>query len=196
MQTGTPEAYLATLVRCLKTVDAATTYLEEVARSDFRDDLRRAVRDCQMTGLLYDHTLVAIAGDQGAGKTRLMRLLYDLDTAWLDDNAGRGEYLPVLVLEDPGIVEVHGCASIAGTMRPIQENRVVRPSLPKISRKRCGTGWGCAGTRFFAFPSGTLAHKNRGFLLLPGYERITAKTALAGFHASCPGCLYRLRLGN
>jgi hypothetical protein len=109
MQTGTPEAYLATLVRCLKTVDAATTYLEEVARSDFRDDLRRAVRDCQMTGLLYDHTLVAIAGDQGAGKTRLMRLLYDLDTAWLDDNAGRGEYLPVLVLEDPGIVEVHGC---------------------------------------------------------------------------------------
>jgi hypothetical protein len=176
MQTGTPEAYLATLVRCLKTVDAATTYLEEVARSDFRDDLRRAVRDCQMTGLLYDHTLVAIAGDQGAGKTRLMRLLYDLDTAWLDDNAGRGEYLPVLVLEDPGIVEVHGCIYRWNDETNPGEPRgeaVTAENFQKAVRNWMGDVLELpvlrVPERYFG------GHKNRGFLLLPGYERITAK---------------------
>jgi energy-coupling factor transporter ATP-binding protein EcfA2 len=108
MQTKTPEAYLSTLVRRLRAVDAATSYLDDDARDSFSAELRQAQRDCQMTSLLYDHTVIAVAGDQGAGKTRLMRLLYDLDANWLDDKPGRGEYLPVLVLEDPNVGEVQG----------------------------------------------------------------------------------------
>lgn len=176
MQIGTPEAYLATLVRRLKTVDAATTYLEEDTRSSFRDDLRRALRDCQMTGLLHDHTVIAIAGDQGAGKTRLMRLLYDLDTVWLGDNAGRGEYLPVLVLEDPSIGEVHGCIYRWNDETDPGEPRGEAVSAERFQQAvRNWTGDMLelpvlrVPTRYFG------GQKNHGFLLLPGYEKITAR---------------------
>lgn len=176
MQTGTPEAYLATLVRRLQIVDAATTYLEEDTRSSFRDDLRRALRDCQMTGLLHDHTVIAIAGDQGAGKTRLMRLLYDLDTIWLGDNAGRGEYLPVLVLEDPSIGEVHGCIyrwnDQADPSKPRGE-AVSAETFQQAVRNWTGDMLELpvlrVPTRYFG------GQKNHGFLLLPGYEKITAR---------------------
>ncbi|MBB4615760.1 hypothetical protein [Novosphingobium taihuense] len=166
---------MATLVRRLKTVDAATTYLEEDARSSFRDDLRRALRDCQITSLLYDHMVIAVAGDQGAGKTRLMRLLYDLDTTWLGDNAGRGEYLPVLVLEDPSKGEVHGCIYRWNDETDPGEPRgepVCAERFQQAVRSWTGDVLELpvlrVPTRYFG------GQKNHGFLLLPGYEKITA----------------------
>lgn len=178
MQVVTPEAYLATLVRRLAAVDRATSYLEggdKDARRGFIGDLRRAQRDCRMTALLYDHTVVAVAGDQGAGKTRLMRLLYDLDTEWLGDNAGRGEYLPVLVLEDARVSKAEGCL--------YRWDDQTAPGAPRGEAvtaegfRKAVTAWGDdlvlpvlrVPPRYFGGAA------NSGFLLLPGYEKITAK---------------------
>ncbi len=54
------------------------------------------------TQLLHGMDLLAVAGRHGAGKTTLLRELYGEDVGpWLSDNPGRGEKLPIVVLEDP-----------------------------------------------------------------------------------------------
>lgn len=176
MQTRTPEAYLSTLVRRLRAVDAATNYLDEDARDSFSAELRQAQRDCQMTSLLYDHTVIAVAGDQGAGKTRLMRLLYDLDANWLDDKPGRGEYLPVLVLEDPNVGEVQGAIySWADEAHP-EEPRGRSVSAEQFKQAvRSWTGDALELPVLRVPPRYFGGQRNHGFLLLPGYEKITSK---------------------
>ncbi len=42
---------------------------------------------------------IAISGAQGAGKTTLMKALYPAATEWLQPNVGRGEKLPVAIVE-------------------------------------------------------------------------------------------------
>lgn len=176
MQTKTPEAYLSTLVRRLRAVDAATSYLDDDARDSFSAELRQAQRDCQMTSLLYDHTVIAVAGDQGAGKTRLMRLLYDLDANWLDDKPGRGEYLPVLVLEDPNVGEVQGAIySWADEAHP-EEPRGRSVSAEQFKQAvRSWTGEALELPVLRVPPRYFGEQRKHGFLLLPGYEKITSK---------------------
>ena len=176
MPTVTPEAYLRTLIRRLKVVDAATTYLTEQAREAFNGVLYQAMRDCQMTSLLHDHMVVAIAGDQGAGKTMLVRLLYDLDNTWLKDNPGRGEYLPTLVVEDPRIDKPQGYlyrwTDDTDPAEPRGEQ--VKPdAFHAATRAWTGEVLELPVLRVPVRYFGGAQHC--GFLLLPGYEKRTAK---------------------
>lgn len=79
MHLGTPEAYLKTLVRQLNSVNVATGYLPEEEREEFVPELHRALRACQMISLIYGHTVIAVAGSQGAEKPRW----YASFTAWM-----------------------------------------------------------------------------------------------------------------
>ncbi len=56
-------------------------------------------RKLRITRELADTKYIAIAGTQSAGKTRLIREMYDLDHQWLSDNEGRGEQLPLFIIE-------------------------------------------------------------------------------------------------
>lgn len=58
----------------------------------------------RLVRLLSDKRFIAIAGAQGAGKTTLISLVYQLD-GWLDGNVGRGEKLPVFISEQEGLKE-------------------------------------------------------------------------------------------
>ncbi|KXV70283.1 hypothetical protein AD951_03325 [Acetobacter malorum] len=60
--------------------------------------------------LLSQHVVVAIGGTQGAGKTTLVRQLYDIgsNSEWLPANEGQGERVPVLIEESPDVTEPEG----------------------------------------------------------------------------------------
>ncbi len=60
--------------------------------------------------LVSQDVVVAIGGTQGAGKTTLVRQLYDIgsDSKWLPANEGQGERIPVLIQESPDVTEPEG----------------------------------------------------------------------------------------
>ena len=60
--------------------------------------------------LISQHVVVAIGGTQGAGKTTLVRQLYDIGNSseWLPANEGQGERIPVLIKESPDVTEPEG----------------------------------------------------------------------------------------
>lgn len=63
-------------------------------------------RKLRITRELADAKYIAIAGTQSAGKTRLIREMYDLDHQWLSDNEGRGEQLPLLLLNIKNVLRL------------------------------------------------------------------------------------------
>ena len=55
-------------------------------------------RKLRITRGLANTKYIAISGTQGAGKTKLIREIYNLDNIWLPDNEGRGEHYHFLLL--------------------------------------------------------------------------------------------------
>ena len=173
MHHGTPEAYLKTLVRQLNSLNVATSYLEDDEREEFAPELHQALRACQMTSLLYGNTVVAVAGSQGAGKTTLVRELYEIDTCWLAGNEGQGERVPVMVLEDVAVTAPQGFL-YKWTDDLGADGMRGTPVSPKAFKD---------ATRAWGGDTLTLpvlrvpvryggGRPNTGFMLLPGYEEI------------------------
>jgi hypothetical protein len=68
------------------------------------------VRTLQLLDSLSSRNLVAVAGEQGAGKTHLLTNLYPAAAGWLAGNIGRGEKNAVAVQERPDLTEARGIA--------------------------------------------------------------------------------------
>ncbi|MGJ3441422.1 hypothetical protein AAZU54_15695 [Pseudomonas sp. Je.1.5.c] len=68
-------------------------------RSNPRPALVSILRKLRIARELSSVYYICVAGSQSAGKTRLVRELYQLDEGWLADNQGRGERVPVFILE-------------------------------------------------------------------------------------------------
>lgn len=104
-----PEILLHDLNAALRDLYGAVQLLGDEER--LKTDLRLVMRRLLLAEVLGNHSIIAVGGSQGAGKTTLLRTLYQLDQAdvqWLRPNEGRGEKLPVLVLEDPAHTRVQG----------------------------------------------------------------------------------------
>jgi hypothetical protein len=155
---------LGSLEKALSNVLYASDYLK---KKSFTDKLINTVRKLRIAEELHQLYYVAIAGSQSAGKTRLIRELYGLNEDWLKDNEGRGERLPVFVLEtdDPRApfatqITVDGGAVSEGPISASDFRKLVSGSaapsnvlFPKLYVPRRH------------FPTGDV-----GFVLLPGYE--------------------------
>lgn len=73
--------------------------------------LEELLRRIFVAHVLGQQWVVAIGGSQGAGKTTLVRQLYDLGSTaydWLPANEGQGERVPVLVQESADVTEPEG----------------------------------------------------------------------------------------
>ncbi|WP_097190288.1 hypothetical protein [Caballeronia arationis] len=102
-----PELLLKNLNGALRELLGATAALNDT-RID--DELRPAAQRLLLAEVLGNTTILAVCGSQGAGKTTLVATLYEEYGAqeWLKPNQGRGDRLPVLILEEPGREKAQG----------------------------------------------------------------------------------------
>ncbi|MBB2896668.1 sugar kinase [Pseudomonas sp. AS2.8] len=172
MTLQSPEALLEHLNNALRHLRGACTVLDS---DDIDSKLLAVMRRLLLAQVMGDTWVVAVGGSQGAGKTTLMASLYgllDAEQKWLEGNEGRGEKMPVLILEQDGVKQVQGFVrrlvqneSAAGfTLQDVQveeadfQKAISDPNaedlLPVLRVPR----------RYFN-------RDNQAWLLLPGYER-------------------------
>jgi len=126
--------------------------------------------------MLGAYRIVAVAGGQGAGKTTLLRSLYPAASPWLAPNEGRGEKIPVAVVElndirkprgiivrrIPGSIETQSEVYPVGRLdnwQNVLRGEDHRVLMVRIEVPRSQGFWQVAQT---------------GFVLLPGFDRIGA----------------------
>lgn len=158
-------------------IDPVTKVLREILKialqfdraKEERASLRTVLRKLLVIREMHTTYFISVTGTQGAGKTRLMRELYDLGD-WLEDNAGRGERRPLFILE-ADCQQPYAC----GVDDEGNETQIDQGTLTNELRSFS------VGERFLLlrlyvprrhFSSGF------GFLLLPGYERLNRSNSL------------------
>lgn len=171
-QTGmaTPELLLQDLNAALRELRGAAHLLWD---PDMDAALRPVMRRLLLAEVLGQEWILAIGGSQGAGKTTLLRTLYGLsgeDAAWLQPNEGRGERLPVLVLEEPGRQRVQG-----GVRRLTRtENGNFRVSEQELTPPEFQKAVSDPDPDYLLpvlkVPSRYFHRPHQAWLLLPGYE--------------------------
>lgn len=171
-----PELLLSNLNRVALELRGAIALLGDTS---LKQELDTVIRRLFVAELLSKEWVVAIGGSQGAGKTTLLQLMYDLgardlapEQQWLPANAGRGECLPVLVVEDESLHEAKGFIR-ALEVDPVTDRcRITEnPVSSPLEFRRATTGQLenvlipvlRVPRRYFEFPG-------QAFLLLPGYE--------------------------
>ncbi|MDN7142320.1 hypothetical protein KC131_16870 [Pseudomonas sp. JQ170] len=134
-----------------------------------REKIRAVLRKLLVIREMHSSFFVSVGGTQGAGKTHLLRELYDLDD-WLPDNPGRGECRPLFVLErDCETPQAYGVDEW-GQECPI-DPQTLFDELRSFS----------AGEQFLLLrlyvPKRHFGGR-AGFLLLPGYEKLNRTNGL------------------
>lgn len=172
MTLQSPEVLLESLNNALRHLRGACT---DLGNEEIDDKLLEVMRRLLLAQVLGDTWVVAVGGSQGAGKTTLMACLYgllDAEDQWLKGNEGRGEKMPVLVLEQGDrqqaqgfvrrLVKDDGASSFTLQDIPVdvaEFQRVISDPatgdlLPVLRVPR----------RYFK-------RDNQAWLLLPGYEK-------------------------
>lgn len=109
MPMESPEIQLKALNNALRRLRGACSALDG---EELDEKLLEVMRRLLLAEVLADTWIVAIGGSQGAGKTTLMASLYNLhhdNSSWLRSNEGRGEKMPILILESNETKVAQGC---------------------------------------------------------------------------------------
>lgn len=132
-----------------------------------RDSIIHCVRKLRINRELGEYYYVAVAGGQSAGKTRIIRELYGLDGTWLEDNEGRGEHLPVFIIETLDITEPYATQIVLDPeTRETEEVRIDPAAFRRLIK----------GENPYALypklhvPARHFLGGQAGFVLLPGFE--------------------------
>lgn len=163
-----PEVFLKELNSALRRLRGACNVL---ANEEIDKKLLAVIRRLLLAEILGNEWIIAVGGSQGAGKTTLMSKIYDCGD-WLQGNEGRGEKLPVLIIETNEVTAPQGYvrrlqSGDTGNQLIVKDvtidvenfNQVITdPSaedlLPVLKVPK----------RFFK-------RENQAWLLLPGYEK-------------------------
>lgn len=128
-----------------------------------REKIRSLLRKLLVIREMHSNFFIAVGGTQGAGKTHLLRELYDLED-WLPDNPGRGECRPLFVVEsDRDVPAAYGVDEHG------QEHQIDQATLFNELRTFS------AGEHFLLlrlYVPKRYFDGRGGFLLLPGYEKL------------------------
>ncbi|HCK0565133.1 TPA: hypothetical protein NII30_003631 [Pseudomonas aeruginosa] len=147
------------------------------SRSAHRTTLKSVLRKLRITRELSSLYYICVAGSQSAGKTRLVRELYELngEHEWLVDNQGRGERVPVFILEtDCTAPYAVGVRYKAGPDGSEEE------ALDKASFRRIVSAYDVNDDYLFTklyVPKRYFAAQSFGLVLLPGYETLNRENA-------------------
>lgn len=162
-----PASQADILLERIRILQAATSSL---AAPDIKEGLADIARRLTIARILAGEAVIAIAGTQGAGKTTLAKMLYELDDTWLRGNEGRGERSPVLIVEDPGVSEPVGRvlkAELDGDewvereidVTPEEFNAALGDRFPGLLMPKLHV------------PPKHFGGQRCGFMLLPGFEK-------------------------
>ncbi|WP_321813115.1 MULTISPECIES: hypothetical protein [unclassified Paraburkholderia] len=177
---NSPERLLPNLNQSLRALRGAAAVLEGPAVDE---DLKPIMQRLLLAEVLGNHSIIAIGGSQGAGKTTLLAKLYGLscdDQSWLNANEGRGEQLPVLILEDASVTSAQGYVQqlkMDETTRrcTLQEMRV---EDARDFRRACGGAEPNVLLPVLRVPQKFFSGSRQALMLLPGYERATRENRL------------------
>lgn len=170
-----PELLLKGLNSSLRDLQAAISMLED-------PDLGRAMtpimRRLLLAEVLGNKAVLAIGGSQGAGKTTLLRSMYGSESGiadWLKPNEGRGECMPILVVEEADRTKVQGAVwklTIEDDLATVESidlespeafiEATVSPNLDQL-------------LPVLKVPQQYHGHPHQAWLLLPGYEQEDVK---------------------
>lgn len=172
MTLQSPEVLLESLNDALRHLRGACTVL---SNEEIDDKLLEVMRRLLLAQVMGDTWIVAVGGSQGAGKTTLMACLYgllDAEYKWLEGNEGRGEKMPVLVLEQDGLQQVQGFVR-----RLVKDDRLnsfilkdVEIGIAEFQRVISDPAAGDL-LPVLKVPRRYFTRDNQAWLLLPGYEK-------------------------
>lgn len=172
----TPELLLSNLNQAMRELRGAARVLDN---ADIDAQLLPVIRRLTLAEVMANRWLVAIGGTQGAGKTTLVRSLYGLqdNDPWLPANEGQGETLPVLIEESGAHDAPQGFAIV---LRPDSEGsrHFVMDEAPLDAAEfvqACRGQLAHVLLPVLRVPRRHFQNDGQALLLLPGYEKRTAK---------------------
>lgn len=175
-----PELLLKNLNSALRDLRGAWSVANVDGAEEVNHQLLTVMRRLLLAEVLGSSWLIAVGGSQGAGKTTLMSSLYDCDT-WLQGNEGRGEKLPVLIMEQAGLVSPQGF--VRRLIKIENENnklnsRFELTDIPvdptKFQQAICDPNIEDL-LPILHVPAQYFRRDNQAWLLLPGYEKADYK---------------------
>lgn len=172
MALQSPEVLLENLNSALRHLRGACT---DLGNEEIDEKLLEVMRRLLLAEVLGNTWIVAVGGSQGAGKTTLMACLYGLrgdGPQWLEGNEGRGEKMPVLVLEDDGVQHSQGY------VRRLVQDAVTRGYTlqdvqVEVSEFQRAVSDPATGDLLpvLRVPRRYFKRDSQAWLLLPGYEK-------------------------
>jgi hypothetical protein len=171
----TPELLLKGLNASLRDLHAAIPLLED---PELGDALVPTMRRLLLAEVLGNTAVLAIGGSQGAGKTTLLRSMYGKDSGiqtWLKPNEGRGECMPILVMEEELRTTVQGAVwklkKTDGGFEAVPEDL----ATPELFNEATVSPHVDQLLPVLKVPRKYFEHQNQAWLLLPGYEQEDVK---------------------
>lgn len=168
---GSPELLLQDLNAALRELRGSAQLLGD---PEIDDSMLPLMRRLLLAEVLSKEWIVAIGGSQGAGKTTLLRTIYGFtgeDAQWLQPNEGRGERLPVLVLENADCTRVQGAVRLIAEQTKGSFRMMERELTPEEFQRAVSDPDPAYLLPVLKVPPRFFSHPHQAWLLLPGYER-------------------------
>jgi signal recognition particle receptor subunit beta len=168
-----PEILLKNLNTALCNLRGAANLLGDDDDARIDSKFLPVMRKLLLAEVLGNTAILAIGGSQGAGKTTFLTSLYNLDTgdsAWLKPNEGRGEKLPVLIVEEKGRIKVEGTVRHYVKVDEHYELQDVSVSTQEFQDATSGKN-PAALLPVLKVPKRYFDSPQQAWLLLPGYEK-------------------------
>lgn len=163
-----PEVFLKELNSALRRLRGACNVL---VNDEIDKKLLAVMRRLLLAEILGNEWIIAVGGSQGAGKTTLMSKIYDCGD-WLQGNEGRGEKLPVM------IIETNEVTAPQGYVRRLQKSDIgdqllIKDVLINVENFNQVIADPSAEDLLpvLKVPKHYFKRGNQAWLLLPGYEK-------------------------
>ncbi|WP_336356027.1 sugar kinase [Pseudomonas granadensis] len=172
MAMESPALLLTDLNKALRRLRGACT---DLGNEEIDEKLLEVMRRLLLAEVLGNTWIVVMGGSQGAGKTTLMASIYDLrgdGPRWLQSNEGRGEKMPVLILEVEGLDRAKGYVRRLVPDSAAQGYRLddFEVDVPEFQRAICDPNAEDL-LPVLKVPRRYFKRDNQAWLLLPGYEK-------------------------